>query len=201
MTNPPRSTGRWNRRDVVRWAALIAALNRAAYGEASATSAGRGYGKDPTVMPPQPSPWAKGLDAHEREAVRWLIDQILPADGGLPAASEVGLVDFFDDWLSAPYREQRADREALLPLLAECTRRAEADSSTLVDWLASASEPTATLGPAFERMRLLTAAAYYTTAAGIDGIGFVGNVPRDRFDGPPGDVLRRFDSALRAIKD
>lgn len=186
---------------MIGWAALIAGLAQRTGGEAWASSPGAGYGKDPAVMPPEPAPWLKQLTPEEREVVRALVDQILPADEGVPAASEVGLVDFFDEWLSAPYPEQKDDRRLLLPLLSECSRRSIADSGALGRWLVTVCDPKSSLAPAFERMRVLCAAAYYTTAAGIDRIGFVGNVPHDRFDGPPAEVLQRFDAALRVLEE
>lgn len=186
---------------MIRWAVLIAGLVQRTGGEARASSAGAGYGKDPAMMPPQPAPWPRHLTSGEREVVRALVDQILPADEGVPAASEVGLVDFFDEWLSAPYPQHQDDRRLLLPLLAECPQRSIADSGALGRWLITVSDPKSSLAPAFERMRVLSAAAYYTTAEGIDRIGFVGNVPHDRFDGPPDEVLERFDAALRALAE
>jgi len=73
--------------------------------------------------------------------------------------------------------------------LASC----HADAATAV---ASSGAPDA---PAFERLRILAAAAYYTTPAGFSAIGFVGNVPRTSFDGPPQAVLDHLAAELRKL--
>jgi hypothetical protein len=43
----------------------------------------------------------------------------------------------------------------------------------------------------FALYRDLTAGGFYTTPPGTMDIGYVGNVPLARFDGPPPEVLRR----------
>ena len=43
----------------------------------------------------------------------------------------------------------------------------------------------------FSRFRSLCAGAYYTTPAGWNAIGYVGNVPLAKFDGPPAEVLEK----------
>lgn len=204
----------WNRRKVVQWGALIVALNqRAALPAAAAEevsrsrdAGGAGYGRDPLLNPPRASRWPRALGEPERAAARWLLDELLPEDEGLPAASEVGLVEFLAEWLGAPYAQHAADRAAILPLLAECARALEDGRESAMRWLQAVSDPPAPAAAsgaarhdAFERLRVLAAAAYYTTAPGIAAIGFVGNVPREQFDGPPEEVLQRFDGALRAL--
>ena len=43
----------------------------------------------------------------------------------------------------------------------------------------------------FARFRSLCAGAYYATPAGWKAIGYVGNVPLEKFEGPPPEVLER----------
>jgi hypothetical protein len=47
----------------------------------------------------------------------------------------------------------------------------------------------------FDMVRDLTATGFYTTVEGMRDIGYVGNTPLDRFDGPPPEVLRRLGLA------
>ena len=42
----------------------------------------------------------------------------------------------------------------------------------------------------FDRFRDLAATGYYTSNAGWQDLGYIGNVPLPRFDGPPPSVLR-----------
>ena len=60
-------------------------------------------------------PWPLTLSANARLTTAALCDLIIPADEDSPAASAVGVVDFIDEWISAPYPQQRGDREIILP--------------------------------------------------------------------------------------
>ena len=66
-----------------------------------------GYGVDPDLNDPN-VPWHKTLSAHQLATVAAIADQILPAEGEYPAPSTLGIPDFIDEWVSAPYPEQRA---------------------------------------------------------------------------------------------
>jgi hypothetical protein len=135
-----------------------------------------------------------------------LCDLIIPADDHSPSASAVGVVDFLDEWVSAPYPSQRQDRalieEGLVWLDAESTRRfgtefaaaKAADQSVLCDDIcdpARAKKAFAGAATFFARFRDLTASGFYTTPAGSRDLGYVGNVPLLKFEGPPLDVLRK----------
>ncbi len=43
----------------------------------------------------------------------------------------------------------------------------------------------------FSRFRELTALGYYTTPIGMKVLGYTGNEPLAKFDGPPPEVLKR----------
>jgi hypothetical protein len=43
----------------------------------------------------------------------------------------------------------------------------------------------------FRQFRNLVASGFYTTPVGMKDIGYVGNVPLARFDGPPADLVAR----------
>ena len=42
------------------------------------------------------------------------VDILLPEDSQLPSASQVGVVEVLDEWISAPYPDQQQDRTLLL---------------------------------------------------------------------------------------
>ena len=44
-------------------------------------------------------------------------------------------------------------------------------------------------------MRDLTASAFYTSAAGMKDLQYIGNVPLAKWDGPPAEVLRKLGLA------
>jgi hypothetical protein len=169
---------------------------------------GEGYGFDPP-LPKFYKPgevWPLTFDAAQRAAATALADTILPADALGPAASEVGVVEMVDEWVSAPYPQQRADRPVILDGLAwlddEAARRFGNHFTTvrpeqrraICDDICNPQEAKPELRkPAafFARFRALCAAAYYSTPAGWQAIGYVGNTPLPSFDGPPEEVLKR----------
>jgi hypothetical protein len=142
----------------------------------------------------------------QRKTATALADLILPKDQFGPAASEVGVVSMVDEWVSAPYPDQAADRPIVLDGLAwlekQSGRRFRKDFSALSDQKKKAICDdicfTATARPKFRKaanffsvFRSLCAAAYYATPEGWKAIGYVGNVALERFDGPPAEVLTR----------
>ena len=62
--------------------------------------------------------WPLTLTKAQRATATALCDLIIPADDTSPAASSVGVVDFIDEWISAPYPDCRRDRETIAPGLA-----------------------------------------------------------------------------------
>jgi hypothetical protein len=150
--------------------------------------------------------WPLTLSPERRRAAAALCDAIIPADAVSPAASAVGLVDFIDEWVSAPYAAQVQDRGLLLEGLewldAEAVRRYGAPFAALAidaqhaicDDIcdeAAARPEFARAAAFFARYRDLTAGGFYSTPAGFADLGYVGNRPQARFDGPPPDLLRR----------
>jgi hypothetical protein len=70
----------------------------------SGTPTAKGYGTDPDLSKVYKAGdvWPLTLTGPQRETARVLCDLILPADSVSPSASEVGVVDFIDEWISAP---------------------------------------------------------------------------------------------------
>ncbi len=134
-----------------------------------------------------------------------LADVIVPHDALGPAASEVGVPAMIDEWISAPYPQQRNDRPIVLEgiawLEAESIQRFGKTFSELQDgqkqaicddicYAPSAQKEFRKAAHFFDRFRSLCASAYYATPEGWKAIGYVGNIPLASFDGPPAEVLR-----------
>lgn len=168
----------------------------------------KGYGTDPDLVKPWKAgePWPLTLTASGRQIARALCDLIIPADEHSPAASAVGIVDFIDEWISAPYPQQRGDRDVVVPGLRwiddESHKRhglsfaaiSEAQRAQIADDICSASRARpefATAAKFFAKFRDLTAGGFYTTPVGMKDIGYTGNVPLEKFDGPPLEVLKK----------
>ncbi len=171
-----------------------------------------GYGTDPDLTKEwRPGgPWPLTLGAAARLTTTALCDLIIPADEVSPAASSVGVVDFIDEWISAPYPQQRADRDIVLPGLlwidAEAQGRfgqtfagiTDAQRAAIANDICSpakAAPNAATAARFFAKFRDLTAGGFYTTPVGMKDIGYVGNVPLAKFDGPPPEVLKKLGLA------
>jgi hypothetical protein len=167
-----------------------------------------GYGTDPNLMKEWKAggPWPLTLTAAGRLTTTALCDLIIPADDVSPSASSVGVVDFIDEWISAPYPQQRADREIVVPGLvwieAEAQKRFgkafaatdAAQKAAIADDICSADKAAAQFATAakfFAKFRDLTAGGFYTTPVGWKDLGYVGNVSLDKFDGPPIEALKK----------
>lgn len=207
MTPLPRI----DRRTALKWMLLASAS--AALGPRSAraqdeTAVSRRYGTDPDLHKTYRAGelWPLTFTEEQRHTAATLCDVIVPADADSPAASAVGVVDFIDEWISAPYPDQRKDRPAIVDglgwLETEAHRRfgrgfAALDAAELAqlcdDICDSARAAREFEAPArfFARFRNLTAAGYYTTPAGMKAIGYIGNMPLATFDGPSPEILRR----------
>ena len=77
----------------------------------------QGIGTDPNLHKKE-IPWPRVLTPEEKRIVTVLGDIIVPADEFGPAASAVGVPDFIDEWVSAPYPHQLKDRPLVLEGLA-----------------------------------------------------------------------------------
>jgi hypothetical protein len=209
-----------DRRTTIKWILAVAAASpgtnyvaSAAEEAASAVANARstqGYGTDPNLLEVyKPGElWPLTFTARQRRTVKVLCDLIIPADATSPSASDVGVVDFLDEWISAPYEDQQKDRTRLLEGLAwldrEAAERYKGRKSFValsnrqrfaicddICFLPKAKPDFVTAAKFFARFRDLTAGGFYTTPQGRDDVGYVGNVPLARFDGPPPEVLKK----------
>jgi hypothetical protein len=200
-----------DRRTAIKWVMAASAalkLPSVSFDALAATPATQGYGKDPDLMKVYKAGelWPLTFSKEQRATATALSDLIIPADDTSPAASSVGVVDFIDEWISAPYPQQRGDRDIVLPGLAwmedEARRRfgngfaavTDLQRARIADDICSASKAKPAFAAAakfFAKFRDLTAGGFYTTPIGMKDIGYVGNVPLERFDGPPIEALKK----------
>ena len=208
-----------SRREAMQWvlaavaASALPGRGRPAFGAESGAKVlhevtdAKGYGRDPNLVQNHVpgSLWPLTFNDAQRKTATALADTILPKDQYGPAASEVGVIPMLDEWVSAPYAEQQADRPVILDGLAwieaESAKRFggkafanldENQKHAICDDICFTGNTKPGLGKQayfFSRFRSLCAGAYYATPAGWKAIGYVGNVPLGRFDGPPQEVL------------
>lgn len=205
------STFQVDRRTAIKWvvaaasAAHLPTFTHLAF--ASTPAPAKGYGKDPKLIDPYKAGdvWPLTFSAQQRKAAQVLSDLIIPADDVSAAASSVGVVDFIDEWISAPYANFADDRKIVIEGLAWLDQEAQkryakqfadlnnTQLTAICDDLAAANPRDELKSPAkfFARYRELTTGGFYTTPIGMKDIGYVGNVPLTRYDGPPQEVLKK----------
>jgi hypothetical protein len=181
---------------------------RASSQEVTAQPAVHGYGTDPdlTKLYRPGDVWPLTLSPTQRRTAAALCNVILPDDGRSPNAESVGVVDFIDEWVSAPYPHQLEDRPIVLEGLAwmdaEGLLRFEKYFAELSDsqqhaicddicYEPNAKPKFARAAAFFTRYRDLTVGGFYSTPAGWKDIGYIGNVPLSKFAGPPPELLRK----------
>ena len=169
--------------------------------------AARGYGTDPNLIAPHhPGEfWPLTLSMAQRQLAGTLSDIIIPADDHSSSASAAGVVDFIDEWISAPYPRFQQDRTVVLGgfswLDAEGVRRfgkefAQLDVAqqhAICDELCEQARATAERGEGarfFALYRDLTAGGFYSSPVGRKDLNFIGNVPLAKFEGPPVELLK-----------
>ena len=177
-----------------------------AAGTAGGDVAAAGYGVDPKLAEAhQPGAfWPLTMNDAQKKTSIALCDAIIPEDDLGPAASDVGVPEMLDEWISAPYPNQVADRPIILDGLAwidvESRKRFNVVFTDLkVDQKNAICDDicfTKTAKPEFRKaavfftkFRTLSASAYYSTPAGWKAVGYVGNIPLPKFEGPPKAVL------------
>jgi hypothetical protein len=202
-----------DRRATIKWmlaaAASMPVLKQRAWDqEITAQPTARGYGTDPdlTKLYHPGDVWPLTLSAAERRTATALCNVVLPDDGRSPSADSVGVVDFIDEWVSAPYPRQLQDRPVVLEGLAWMDVEAlsrfekyfagldESQQHAICDDICyepNAKPKFARAAAFFARYRDLTVGAFYSTPTGWKDIGYIGNVPLTKFEGPPAELLQR----------
>jgi hypothetical protein len=173
-----------------------------------------GYGTDPNLIHPAPAPWPKTLTDDQLAAFAVLADLLIPREGDLPSASEVGVVEVLDEWVSAPYPNQQAHRALLLSGIAWCDAESErrfarpfsaAVASEQLSIIADLDDPTGTPeleGPRqfFAGLRTLVAGAYYSSPEGVRELGYLGNTPiSGEWPGPSAEAMTHLREQLKQL--
>jgi hypothetical protein len=197
-TGPLSLSRREALRRVIGVSVALAAVEMDSFG----APAVRGIGGDPNLLKKE-IPWPRLLSAAEKRTVTALADVIIPADEHGPAASKVGVTDFIDEWVSAPYEEQARDSEVIRKGLAwldgESKKRfgkgfadaAPAQQVAFVGEIVKEGTDARKKGFSFFKLfRDRAAGGYYSTPEGWKAIGYVGNTPMAEFPAPPPEVLK-----------
>ena len=228
MTFDPDNPFRVDRRTTIKWlaAAMAAAYTGCSSDEkylgdeipparrllgVAAQPANIPYGTDPDRMNPV-VPWSRTMTDAQLRAAAALCDLVLPEDDRSPSASAVGLPDFIDEWVSAPYAQQQEDRELILDGLERLEQQSRQrfdvsfafapvqQKTELVDSIAGGSGPEPDQAEFFKRFRYLTVGAFYTTEAGARDIGYIGNVPiAGEYPGPSNEAMAHLAGVLQQL--
>lgn len=170
----------------------------------------KGYGRDPDLMTPK-VPWPLTLTKAQRATVDLLGDLILPADQGSPGAGAIGVGAFVDEWISAPYPIQQADRtqviggltwldaqskalhEAPFDAITPPQRAGMLDALTVAAPVAKMAAPVAFM----DTLRYLFVLGFYSLPEGKADMGYIGDEPTPGdYPGPSREALAHLAQAL-----
>ena len=212
-------TPKISRRAALQWlaaASVASTLPWHARAEGSAVVAfnptANGFGTDPNLNHPV-VPWHRIMEGHQLQQTAVLADLILPGSNTVPAPSALGVPDFVDEWVSAPYPEQLEDRKIIFEGLrwmdAEAGRRfarsfveidEESRQKIVADIAQKKVDPTLRVQSTFfQRFRFLVVGAYYTTPEGFKDIGYIGNVPLESYPPMTDEERALLQKALSAL--
>ena len=173
----------------------------------STPSTGSGYGTDPNLITPVTT-WPRTLSRHQLRLIAALSDVILPGTGDDPAPSKIGIARFFDEWLSAPYKNQQGDRSTILAGLDLVDRESkrvfwigflwltDKRKRRIIDGIIAAGGDSRKF---FARFRYLVVGAYFTSDAGFKAIGYLGNVPLQGYAPVSNELQRTIDHELQKL--
>lgn len=190
-------------------AASLSGTGHAAPGPSRNGKKAKTYGFDPDLNNPE-SPWDRVMTAEQLKLTARLSDMILPAEGEHPAPSALGLEEFIDEWVSAPYEAQQKDSRLILAGLKRIDRAAgehgatkflkvdnKAQNAILMNFATGEKNPEDK--QFFERLRYLIIGAYYTTEEGFTDIGYIGNVALETFPGPSQEIKDILEKELQKL--
>jgi len=203
-----------SRRNALKWlagsaaapAALIAAPHETE--PAPPTHLSRYTFHDPDFSKPASGPWERLLTPEELALVTLLGDMILPKDANGPAASEAGVPEFVNEWVSCPYDDQREDREVIRGglgwLNTESFKRHEkvfvelsvGQQTAIIDDICGATPVAPELkagGVFFRKFRQLCLGGYYSHSSTWKGLGYIGNTTiGGLYPGVPADIIKQY---------
>jgi len=165
----------------------------------------RGTASDPVLIDPKPKvPWTKVLTSAELTTLAVLCDTIIPADDKSPAASKVGAPDYINEIASEPSRGTLLvqirggiawiNGESITRFSKPFHEISEAERTLICDDICFVPKAKPGYGAGasfFDRVRDLTAGAFYTTPEGWKDVGYIGNVALPEFKGPSVEVLQK----------
>lgn len=215
---------RIDRRTTLAWFGAAIASTTVSLRSASANAASqvtpipvpgaKGYGNDPDLQNPS-APWSKAMTPRQLQLSAALADLLLPPVGDAPAPSAVGIPDFVDEWVSAPYPDQQRDRGLILPGLlwldTEATTRwsgsfTDVSQEKRIKLLSEISTaPTGKDAGAalrygfFRRFRTVAVGAYYSLERNFAEIGYVGNTPLESFPPPTVEERVHIEAAIARL--
>jgi hypothetical protein len=226
MTPTRRTTMQWMLAaaalPLARWVPPAAAAEGAAplpviadwSGDAPPLPPTRGYGRDPTLMEPKVV-WPLTLTPAQRATADMLADMILPADDLSPGAARLGIGAFLDEWISAPYPVQQADRTLILGGLTWLDRQSEVQhrkafaaldakaQGALLDVLCTAAPTGAMAMPVrfMDRLRGLFVLGFYSLPEGKADMGYIGDQPMEgAYPGPSDEAMRHLSALLSKLR-
>ncbi|PIB91591.1 gluconate 2-dehydrogenase subunit 3 family protein [Caulobacter sp. FWC2] len=173
-----------------------------------------GYGADPNMSEKKVT-WPLSLSPEQRALIRICADIVLPPPAGRKPPSALGIDAFVDEWVSAPYARQAADRTLILAGLVwmdaqamerfsksfacatDAQRRVIFDMIAWRDRIAPGCEQAAAF---FASLRAIVVLGYYTLPEGEEELGFVGNTPYEGvYPGPGPEPLRHLEQQLARL--
>lgn len=174
----------------------------------------RGIGKDANLTEPV-VPWPLTLAPQQRATLKAMAGLMLPEDTHSPSAAALPLDAFLDEWISAPYPQQREDHVLILSGLrwldADCVRRFGARFTAIsddqrrqvFDTVAYKDRvPPGLERPAqfFARLRALMLGGFYSLPEGMADIGYLGNRPMaGDYPGPTPEALAHLNAGLAKL--
>lgn len=173
----------------------------------------KGYGRDPNLSEPV-VPWSLTLNKAQRATIDLLGNMILPADERSPGAGTLGVGAFVDEWISAPYPVQRADRAHVLGGLiwldaqSKVMHAAAFDAITplqragLLDALTVATPVAKMAAPVafMDTLRYLFVLGFYSLPEGKADMGYIGDQPTPGdYPGPSQEALAHFAQMLNRM--
>jgi len=187
--------------------AVTAALSSAFAAQAgfAKQAPARGYGTDPKLVDPKVA-WPRTLTKQQLATLAAVCNIVLPATDSMPSGIEAKVPEFVDEWVSAPYPDQKAARARTLSALTALDVRARAAGQRS---FATAPDPAAlftaawdapTTGRSMRDLVQLLSGGYASSNVGMVAIGYVGNVPLERFEGPPPDVVAKIDAFVATVR-
>ena len=144
----------------------------------------------------------KFFTAHEYATVRVLVDLIIPKDARSGSATDAGVPQFMDFFMTDNPGRQNAMRGGLAWLDLECHRRfnlnfigcTDAQRREVLDDISwpQRVKPAVSHGvPFFNSFRDLTASGFFTSQMGIEDLDYQGNTFIGAWTGCPDEVLKK----------